>query len=166
MTERVSLPRRELALGAALFGIAAAAGAQTKAADSVADIKALLDSYQKAFSAHDMAGVLNLFAPNAIVVGTGPGEIWGGAAEIREAYRRFFELFEKGKQTHETLFIDGHALGDMAWLVSMVKVSFSKGPDKTEFGLNISAVFEKSGGKWLFRALHFSNVTSGGPAKA
>ena len=165
MTENVVFSRREVALGAAFFGIAATLPAQTNNADSVEAIKALLESYQKAFSAHDMAGVVNLFAPNAIVIGTGPGEIWGGAAEIRTAYQRFFDLFDKGQQTHETLFTDGHALSDMAWLVNMMKVSFSKGTNKTEFGLNLSAVFEKSGGKWLIRTMHFSNLTSGAPAK-
>ena len=166
MSKHVILSRREIALGAALIGMTAAVSNQAKAADSVEAIKALVESYQKAFSAHDMEGILSLFAPKAIVVGTGPGEIWGGTAEIREAYRRFFDLFDKGKQTHETLFTDGQVLGDMAWLVSMSKMTFSKGSNKTEFGMNLSVVFEKSGGKWLVRTLHFSNLTSGVPAKS
>ena len=166
MLEHMSLSRREITLGAALIGMTAAIPRQAKAADSVESIKALIESYQKAFSAHDIAGVLNLFAPKAIIVGTGPGEIWSGTTEISEAYKRFFDSFDKGKQTHETLFSDGQVLGNMAWLVSMSKMTFSKGTSKTEFGLNLSVVFEKSGGKWLVRTLHFSNLTSGAPAKS
>ena len=165
MTKNVVFSRREVALGAAFLGMAASVPAQTKKDDSIEAVKALLDSYKKVFSAHDMAGLLNLFAPNALIIGTGPGEIWSGAAEIRTAYQRFFDLFDKGQQTYESLFSDGHALSDMAWLATMLKVSFSKGADKTEFGLNLSAVFEKIGGKWLIRAMHFSNLTSGAPAK-
>ncbi len=159
------LDRRHVVLGAALAGIGRAAPAlgQSKLgnADSVEALKAVLESYETAFSAHDAAGVLKVFAPNAIVVGTGPGEIWGGAEEIGEAYKHLFALFDQGKQKFEPLFRDGHVLGDMAWLMSMSKVSFTKGTQVTEFGLNSSVVFEKIGGKWLVRAMHFSNLTGG-----
>lgn len=163
MTGQAVLPRRQVVLGAALGGIAAAVPVLGQTgpgkAELVETFKAMLDTYEKAFSAHDVSGVLQLFAPNAIVVGTGPGEIWGGAKEIADTYTRFFELFDVGRQRFEVLFRDGHALGDMAWLVSMSKVSIAKGADATEFGLNTSTVFEKIGGKWLIRALHFSNLT-------
>ena len=167
MSDAVVLSRRRVALGAALAGMAAAfpVMGQTNpaAAESVEALKAMLDSYEKAFSAQNAPGVVALFAPNAIVVGTGPGEIWGGTAEITGAFKRFFELFDAGQQQFEALYRDGHVIGDMAWLVSMSKVSFKKGANTTEFGLNSSVVFEKIGGKWLFRALHFSNLT---PAEA
>lgn len=48
--------------------------------------------------------------------------------------------------------------------MSMSKVSFSKGSAKTEFGLNLSIACEKHDGKWLIRAMHFSNLTH--PAEA
>lgn len=162
------LHRRELVLGAAFGGIAAAAPAfaQGKAgnAESVDALKALLDAYQKAFSAHDMPGLLKLFAPNAVSIGTGSGEIWGGAAELTEAYKNFFALFDPGQQKFEPVFRDGHILGDMAWVVSMSKVSLTKGAKTTEFALNMSVVFEKIGGQWLIRLMHFSNVTGDQPA--
>jgi uncharacterized protein (TIGR02246 family) len=168
MPESLTLPRRQVVLGSALGGIAVAVptlAQTTPAATAPVDaLKAILDAYEKAFSAHDAAGVLKLFAPNAIGVGTGPGEIWGGTAEITEAFKHFFELFDVGKQKFEPLFRDGHALGDMAWLVSMSKVSFTKGADTVEFGLNTSVVFEKIDGAWLVRAMHFSNLTPAQPA--
>jgi uncharacterized protein (TIGR02246 family) len=168
MSASLLVPRRQVVLGAALGGLAAAAPAfsQAKAGDpaSVDALKAVLDSYEKAFSAHDVAAVLKHFAPNAIVVGTGPGEIWGGPEEITAAYKNFFQAFDPGKQKFEPVFRDGHVLGDMAWIVAMSKVSFTKGTATTEFGLNTSAVFEKVGGTWLVRALHFSNLTPGQPA--
>ena len=168
MPDPVLLPRRQFVLGVALGGIAGAVvpvlgQAGSASTESVEALKAMLDSYEKAFSAHDVSGVLKVFAPNAIVVGTGPGEIWGGTKEITAAYSRFFEQFDPGKQTSQALFRDGHVLGDMAWLVSMSKVSFTKGANLTEFGLNLSVVFEKIDGKWLVRALHLSNLSSAAP---
>jgi uncharacterized protein (TIGR02246 family) len=167
MLESSVLHRRELVLGAALGGIAAAvpAFAQGKGdAESVEALKVVLDAYQKAFSAHDLPGLLKLFAPDAITIGTGPGEIWGGTAELTEAYKNFFALFDPGKQKFEPVFRDGHVLGDMAWLASMSKVSLAKGAKTTEFGLNMSVVFEKIGGRWLIRLMHLSNVTGDQPA--
>ena len=168
MSESLTLPRRHLVMGAALGGLAAAVPAFSQSATgdpkAVEALKVLLDSYEKAFSAHDAAGVMKVFAPNAILIGTGPGEIWGGAEEIGVAYKNFFGNFDPGKQKFEALFRDGHVLGDMAWLVSMSKVSFTKGTNTVEFGLNTSVVFERIGGDWRARAMHFSNLTPGEPA--
>ena len=164
MSESLTLPRRHLVLGAALGGVTAAvpALAQTKPSDpaAVEALKALLDAYHKAFSAHDLPAVLKLFAPNAVVIGTGPGEIWGGPEEIGTAHKNFFQLFDPGKQKLEAQFRDAHILGDMAWLVAMSDVSLTKGTTTTEFGLNTSAVFEKTGGVWLIRVMHLSNVAA------
>lgn len=164
MAEAVLLPRRQMVLGAALAGMGVAGPAFGQVGQAASEpleaLKKMLDAYEKAFSAQDAPGVVKLFAPNAIVVGTGPGEVWGGAAEITATYRRFFELFDAGKQKFEALFRDGHLLGEMAWLVSMSKVTLTKGADTTEFGLNVSVVFERSAGTWQIRALHFSNLTS------
>jgi uncharacterized protein (TIGR02246 family) len=164
MADTLVAPRRQVLFGAALGGIALAAPlvAQTKPADaaSVDALKAMLDSYMKAFSAHDTAGVLKLFSPDAVVLGTGPGEIWGGGDEIATAHKNFFSLFDPGKHTQEVQFRDGHVMGDMAWLASMSSVSFTKGANTIRFGLNLSAVFEKTGGAWQIRVLHMSNVAS------
>lgn len=123
---------------------------------------ALVESYYKAFSSHDVSGVLATFAPNAVILGTGPGEIWGGPEEIGQAYKNFFQNFDKGKQESEALFRSANIVGGMAWLMSVTKVKFTKGTDVTEFGVNSSTVFEKTDGKWFIRLMHFSNLT--GPA--
>lgn len=164
MADTLVAPRRRVLFGAALGGITVAAPAFGQAtpanAASVDALKAMLDSYMKAFSAHDTAGVLKLFSPDAVVLGTGPGEIWGGSDEIATAHKNFFSLFDPGKHTQEVQFRDGHVMGDMAWLASMSSVSFTKGANTIQFGLNLSAVFEKTGGAWLIRVLHMSNVAS------
>jgi uncharacterized protein (TIGR02246 family) len=171
MPEYTTLPRREVmavALGAVALGAPALADAQSKPAaqanPDLEKLKALLDSYTKAFSAHDLEGVLKHFAPNAVVIGTGPGEIWGGPEEIGEAHKNFFQVFDKGKQSAEQLFRDGHIIGGMAWLLSMTKMTITKGDKTSDFGLNSSVVFERQGAEWQVRVMHISNV-AGGPAK-
>lgn len=168
MPETMTLPRREVALGAALGALAVATPAlaqQAKAgpAAEVDALKRLLDAHDQAFSAHDRKGVLALFAPNATVLGTGPGEIWGGPEEIGVAYDHFFMGFDAGKQKVEALWRDAHVLGDMAWLLAVTKVSMTKGAATIEAGINLSLVFEKIAGTWLIRTLHFSNLTGGVP---
>jgi uncharacterized protein (TIGR02246 family) len=158
MIESTFIPRRQVLPGLAMGVIAASGIASAQNSDPIAEFKALFASYQKAFDAQDMAGILKLFAPDAVIVGTGPGEIWGGTAEITTAYKHFFELFDKGKQHQESLFRDGGVVGDMAWYISLSKVSFTKGAKSVDFGLNTSVVFQKIGGKWQVRAMHFSNV--------
>ena len=171
MPELTTLPRREVmaaALGAVALAAPALADAQAKpdapANPDLEKLKALLDSYTKAFSTHDLAGVLKHFAPNAVVIGTGPGEIWGGPEEIGEAHKNFFQVFDKGKQSAEQLFRDGHIIGGMAWLLSMTKMTITKGDKTSDFGLNSSVVLERQGTEWQIRVMHISNVT-GGPAK-
>lgn len=172
MPEHTTLARREVmaaTLGAVALAAPALADAQTKPATpanpDLEKLKALLDSYTKAFSAHDLAGVMKHFAPNAVVIGTGPGEIWGGPEEIGDAHKNYFQVFDKGKQSAEQLFRDGHIVGGMAWLLSMTKMTITKGDKTSDFGLNSSVVFEREGTEWLIRAMHISNITAGAPAK-
>jgi uncharacterized protein (TIGR02246 family) len=166
MPETMTLPRRNVAVAVALGAMAAATESFAQGAKpgpEIEALKALLDAHDKAFTAHDEKGVLALFAPNATILGTGPGEIWGGHEEIASAYAHFFENFDAGKQKAESLFRDGHVIGDMAWLLSVSKISMTKGAKTVEVGLNLSVVFEKGAGKWLIRAMHFSNLTGGAP---
>ena len=172
MAENTTLTRREVmaaTVGVAALAAAAQADAQTKPATpdnpDLEQLKRLLDSYSKAFSAQDLPGVLKHFAPDAVLVGTGPGEIWGGPEEIGNAYKNFFQVFDKGKQSAERLFLDGNIIGGMAWLLTMSKMTVTKGGKSSEFGLNSSLVFERQGNDWQIRVLHISNITPGGSSK-
>lgn len=176
--QSTNFSRRQVMIGGAIGALAASMpvlAQAVQAADAPASggskgpvlsaLRTLHDSYFKAFSAHDVPAIVALFAPDAIILGTGPGEIWGGAEEIGEAHRHFFDGFDAGRQESEVLFRDGHINGRMAFMTSVSKVKFTKGADVTEFGLNVLSVFERIGGKWLIRAMHFSNLTAA-PAAA
>ena len=171
------ISRRSLVAMGALGALAASLPATAKEAktridpavaaanpESVEALVALYDSYAKAFSSHDAAGVVAAFAEDAVILGTGPGEIWGGRKEISQAYKNFFQGFDPGKQESEVLFRAANVIGGMAWLMAVNKVKFTKGADSTEFGVNSTVVFEKVDGKWLIRLLHFSNLTAAAKA--
>lgn len=164
---QVSEGRRAATLAASLVPAAAAgltpravrAAEQTTEDAATAEVRALLQAHDKALTAHDLDGLLKTFSPKAAVVGTGPGELWVGPDEISFAYKHFFEGFDAGKQSFQYLWWQGHVSGDTAWLTTVGRVSMTRAGQAHEFGLNISLVAEKTGGRWSISSLHFSNLT-------
>jgi uncharacterized protein (TIGR02246 family) len=134
------------------------------------EIKALLDQHDKAFTAHDIKGVLATYAPGkrTVLMGTGPGEHWAGEEEIKDAYEHFFQDFDPGKQDFKYDWRRGGIQGDAAWLLATGLISMEKGDAKMEFVMNISATMIKHDGKWRFVSVHFSNLTGPdmGPVEA
>ena len=130
-----------------------AAGADSGA---VAEIDRMLKSYSEAFSNKDVDAVLGFYAPDAILMGTGPGERYDGREGIREAYLQFVGSFEK--RTTETTWAKTWVKGDVAWTMSMSQFTTYKKNVKNEFAINTSVVLEKRNGKWVFVTHHFSNL--------
>ena len=176
MPEVSTFPRRTLGWFAAIGALSAASPALGQAAkgggaagsatgaEAVDGLKSVIEEHNKAFNAHDVKGVLKTIAPNGVLIGTAPGEIWAGHEEIADAFQHFFADFDAGKQEFENLWRDGGIRGDLAWLMASHKVTMTKGAKSHQFALNTSMTFEKVDGKWLVRAMHFSNLTSGVPA--
>jgi len=137
--------------------------AQTSDSKTVADLQALLKKHDEAFKNQDVAAVMAVYAPgpNTVVMGTGPGERWEGKQEIESAYSEMFKDFDKGTVTSNCYWRTGGAIGDIAWLATMCKFTDSLKNKPREYELNVTVVAEKVGGKWLFRAVHFSNLTGG-----
>jgi len=138
--------------------------AQSPRSEAAADIASLLKKHDAALNQHDLDGVIQLYArgPTTVLLGTGPGEKYQGLDEIRTAYTEIFKDFDKGTVSANCYWKDGGVVGTAAWGAAMCKVSDSLGSKKREYELNVSAVMEKQGGRWLFRLLHFSNLTGGG----
>jgi uncharacterized protein (TIGR02246 family) len=159
----MNLTRREAvlaAVGAAALAVPASAKKNEKT-ESVDALRALLKAHNEAFTAHDMKGVLATLDADCIMMGTGPGELWIGHEEVKDAYDHFFSDFDKGDQTFESLWHKGNVGEQGAWLMTVSKVTIQKNSEKTEFGLNLSLTCEKHKDKWLIKAMHFSNVTGG-----
>jgi uncharacterized protein (TIGR02246 family) len=127
-------------------------------------IRALLKAHDDAMTAHDLNGVLATMTEKTTIMGTGPGEIWSGPAEIKDAYTHFFQDFDKGSQKFDYQFKIG-ALApekDMGWLMASGTVKASKDGKAFEFAMNLSLTVSKSGGQWRIGSMHFSTLTGGG----
>jgi uncharacterized protein (TIGR02246 family) len=161
--------RRRTAVLSALTGLAYAAASTTKvtaAEEGSAEnpelekVKALLKAHDDAFKAHDLEGVLKTFAKKSAVMGTGPGEIWSGAEELKDAYTHFFETFDKGSQDFEHQHKFGGITGDTAWLMTSGNVTGKSKGEEVSFPLNVSITAGKEDGAWKIFSLHFSTFTS------
>ena len=161
--------RKEALLGIATIAAAAAvpsvASAQTSETDVGAEnpelgpIRDLLKAYDTAFTNHDLNGVMATLSDKAAIMGSGPGEIWSGADELKAAHQKLFEGFDARQQGFDYEFNIGQVMSDAAWMLTSGNVTGKKGEEEFTFPVNISLVATKQGGKWLIAAMHFSTVT-------
>ena len=161
--------RKEALLGiatvAAAVAVPSVARAQTPEAQAGAEnpelepIRALLKAYDTAFTNHDLNGVMATLSDKAAIMGSGPGEIWSGADELKAAHQKLFEGFDARQQGFDYEFNIGQVMSDAAWMLTSGNVTGKKGEEEFTFPVNISLVATKQGGKWLIAAMHFSTVT-------
>ena len=159
--------RKEAIMGISTIAAAAAvpsvASAQKPEAEAqspeLEPIRALLQAYDTAFTNHDLPGVMATMSDKAAIMGSGPGEIWAGADEIKAAHQHLFEGFDAKQQGFDYEFNIGQVTGDTAWMLTSGNVNGTKGGKEFTFPINISLTAVKQGGKWLIAAMHFSTVT-------
>src|SRR6478752_1055577 len=97
-----------LAAVAAVATLNSPAQAQEKGDNPQLDaIRALLKAHDDAMTNHDLKGVMATLADKASIMGSGPGEMWVGPEEIKDAYEHFFQGFDKGQQDFEYKFKHG-----------------------------------------------------------
>jgi uncharacterized protein (TIGR02246 family) len=150
-------------IAAGVAGISAAA--VTTPAKAAADnpelekIKALLAAHDKAMTAHDLDGVLATLADNVSIMGTGPGEMYTGADQIKEAYEHFFMVFDKAEQHFEYLTRVGGLSAEMGWLMAAGNVTGKRDGKDFAYPLNVSLTVSKSDDAWKIAAMHFSTLT-------
>ena len=149
-----------IAAAAAVPTVASAQKPETEAEDpELEPIRALLKAYDTAFTNHDLNGVMATFSDKAAMMGSGPGEVWSGADEIKAAHQKLFEGFDAKQQTFDYEFNIGQVMSDTAWMLTSGNVTGKKGGEEFTFPVNISLTATKQGGKWLIAAMHFSSVT-------
>jgi len=134
-------------------------------------VRALLDKHDAAMTGHDLQAVMDAYVqgPQTVVMGTGPGEMWVGPEEIRDAYTHFFEDYEKGGQNFQYSTVTAGTRGGVAWVSAMGNVVLVKGGQKREVPMNVSAVMVriKKDGEWRIQQMHFSTLVGAvEPAKA
>lgn len=155
--------RQALTAGALAAATITAATAQNDNVDEeeIEKISALLKAHDDALTSHDLAAVLATFTKDAVVMGTGPGEIWSGPEELTAAYENFFTIFDKGEQKYEYLYRFGNIEDDMGWLMSSGNVSGKKDGKELSFPFNISiSVTEGEDDEWKIAAMHYSTVVA------
>ena len=139
-------------------GIAAEANPEIKP-EIKKELKAFLNQYREAFKAKNTDAVMAAYASDALLMGTGPGELYEGKDAIRKAHVEFFKSFDKEDPSIE--WFKAGAKGDFAWISAVVKFTSSMKDKKGEFQINSTSVLEKRNGKWVFIVRHFSNLVSG-----
>ena len=149
-----------IAAAAAVPSVASAQKPEAEAqSPELEPIRSLLQAYDTAFTNHDLNGVMATLSDKAAIMGSGPGEIWSGADEIKAAHQKLFEGFDARQQSFDYEFNIGQVASDTAWMLTSGNVSGSKGAEEFTFPVNISLTAVKQGGKWLIAAMHFSTVT-------
>ena len=160
------LDRRSAILGGLIAASTVAAlGATASAAENpqLEAIHALLKAHDDAMTNHDLKGVMETLTDKTAIMGSGPGEMWVGPAEIKDAYEHFFQGFDKGQQNFEYKFKHGGLGSDMGWLMASGNIKAKKDGKALEFPINISLTVAKADGKWKIASMHFSTLT--GPDK-
>ena len=128
--------------------------------ETLEGIRSALQGYITAFQAEDIDGVMAHFAdaPNTVMMGTGPDEIWLGKEDIRTAHHAFFADFEK--EDSERTLVSVGADGNTAWFAGYILVTQQRKNNTTDtFQVNLSMVFERLDDKWYITTMHFSNLT-------
>jgi ketosteroid isomerase-like protein len=166
---KIAMNRKEAIMGIATIAAAAAipsvANAQKPETEGEAEnpelepLRALLKAYDTAFTNQDLSGVMATMSEKAAIMGSGPGEIWSGADEIKAAHQKLFEGFDARKQSFDYEFNIGQVMSDSGWMLTSGNVTGTKGGEEFTFPVNISLTATKQGGKWLIAAMHFSTVT-------
>ena len=162
---------RRTAILAALIGASTtvALGVTASAADTAADnpelgaVHALLKAHDEAMTNHDLKGVTATLTEKAAIMGSGPGEMWVGPTEIKDAYEHFFQGYDKGQQEFVYKFKVGNLGTDMGWLMASGNINAKKDGKAFQFPINVSLTVAKAGGQWKIASMHFSTLT--GPDK-
>lgn len=141
--------------------------AQDKADNPQLDaIRALLKAHDEAMTNHDLKGVMATLSDKASIMGSGPGEMWVGPEEIKDAYEHFFQGFDKGQQEFEYKFKHGGLGSDMGWLMASGNIKAKKDGKAVEFPINVSLTVSKTGDQWKIASMHFSTLTGPDEPKA
>lgn len=161
-----SAPASEPVANAAPAASPAAPAANAPADPKTVDeIRAVLEKHDKALGEKNLDGVLETFAPapNTVVLGTGPGERWVGAQEIKAAYTEMFKDYDPNTMKVDCEWKTGNSDGTMAWLAATCVAKDSLKGKARDYPLNVSAAMVKQDGQWHFTMLHMSNPTSAPP---
>ena len=163
--------RRTAILGGLITASTAAALAATASAAEAENpelnaVRAVLKAHDAAMTNHDLKGVLATLTEKAAIMGSGPGEMWIGPEEIKDAYEHFFQGFDKGEQEFEYKYKVGGLSPEMGWLMTSGNIKAKKDGKAFVFPINVSLTVVKTAGEWKIASMHFSTLTDAEGKKA
>ncbi len=120
------------------------------------EVDTIIIEHTQAFDSKSFDKALSFYDENAIIMGTGQGELYIGKEAISNAMKQFFSNFDK--EEREVTFRQVKVNGDVAWTISSMTITAIHEGKKSTYDLNLSRVLEKKDGKWLCVAEHFSNL--------
>lgn len=123
-----------------------------------AQVLALLEHHDTAFSAHDLRGVMKTYMSGSeiLLMGTAPGEVYRGKEGVEEAYSEYFTNFDKGALSFNYNRVFAGSKHDIAWFAAEGTVKIKVKDELKVIGFNLSGTLSKQKGEWRFITRHFS----------
>jgi uncharacterized protein (TIGR02246 family) len=131
-------------------------------AETRQQVIAAMDEWAGAYGRKDPAGYADAFADcdDVILLGTGADEVVAGRAAIRELIQRDFDESDQLQVELGDIRVSG--AGDVAWAVMPdAGVEVTVGGEQQSIPLRITAVFQRTGGRWLIQHAHVSTPMAG-----
>ena len=149
-------------LGRLLFLIVTMLAPVAASAGPAEDVQATLDKWVATFNANDVAALVKLYTPDAVVVGQGGSILTEGS----DAIRKFYSQLEKSgdKVTigiHKVVVLDDK----VAYVTGFDEFTAVRNGEKRQAPAGFTMVLVKSGDQWLIAHQHSSrrsNPTQGG----
>jgi uncharacterized protein (TIGR02246 family) len=114
-----------------------------------AEIRQLIDGFQRAIRAKDLSGVLSVYAPDIVSFDLVPPMQHVGIAAYRRPWEETFASFE-GRIGYEVSDLSITAADDVAFSHSLNQMSgIIKGGQTTSVWVRWTACFRKLDGRWL-----------------
>jgi uncharacterized protein (TIGR02246 family) len=114
-----------------------------------AEIRQLIDGFQRAIRAKDLSGVLSVYAPDIVSFDLVPPMQHVGIAAYRRPWEETFASFE-GRIGYEVSDLSIAAADDVAFSHSLNQMSgIIKGGQTTSVWVRWTACFRKLDGRWL-----------------
>jgi ketosteroid isomerase-like protein len=129
----------------------------------MAAVKTVMEQHNQALKAHDLKGVMTLYAsdPNTVLMGTGPGEAYVGDEAIGGAYDQLFTRFEADTLSFKYDWITAGSKGNLAWFAVTTTLEGTMNKEKWERAFNMSGTLLKEKGNWRILTMHFSRLGAG-----
>jgi ketosteroid isomerase-like protein len=118
-----------------------------------ASLRAAVGRFGALVGSRDIS-IVDEFAPDGMLVGSEPGEIVRGHAELRPFFERLLAL--PARITWEWETMDVHEVAPIGWVFAEGVVVLAESGSARRLPYRLSAVLECIGGGWKWRLFHGS----------